>query len=117
MIATLLFLAILSQESTPALPRVALGHGFIEDCRVDPNTTPGWDALVKKARCLYYLEGLSDGLARGGLLCVPAQVTLGQTQAVVLKYLEDHPEILHEPRSIIAREALLKHWACRPARK
>lgn len=122
MISALLFVAILSQETPRDVPREALGHGFIEDCKADPAAHPpatssdAWSARVARTACTTYLEGLADGLTSGGLLCTPAGVTVGQLRAVVIKYLEDHPELLHEERFVLATKAL-KPWACRPAKK
>jgi hypothetical protein len=45
--------------------------------------------------------------------CPPKGVTRNQTTAVVLKYLEAHPERLHMDFKMLASEALHEAWPCR----
>jgi len=45
-------------------------------------------------------------------ICTPTGSTLSQWQAVVVKYLRDHPEQLHYSFVSLARVALSAAWPC-----
>lgn len=47
-----------------------------------------------------------------GFFCIPKNVTKGQTSAVVIKYLLDHPELRHGSSSALALAAVKKAWPC-----
>lgn len=55
-----------------------------------------------------------DALSDGCLVCTPEAVTLGQVVRVVFKYVTDHPELLHEDKYELVRDALIQVWACKP---
>jgi hypothetical protein len=55
-----------------------------------------------------FVNGVSDALMSLGVIYFPEGVTNGQTYRVVGKYLEDHPESLHEPAIDLAARALVK---------
>ncbi len=44
--------------------------------------------------------------------CVPRQVTAAQAAAVVKKYMNDHPEILHVGASAIVAMAFVSAFPC-----
>ena len=46
--------------------------------------------------------------------CVPNDVTLGQRVAVVVKYIDEHPEDMHLEFFLLASEALRAAWPCKP---
>jgi hypothetical protein len=47
-------------------------------------------------------------------LCIPKGVTMGQQIAVVVKFVDEHPEDMHLDFIFLAYEALLKAWPCKP---
>jgi len=47
-------------------------------------------------------------------VCPPPTSTLGQWVRVVHRYLQDHPERLHEPDSLLAMVALREAFRCSP---
>jgi hypothetical protein len=47
-------------------------------------------------------------------VCAPDRVNRGQARAVVVKYLENHPERLHEDIHLLAQEALQTAWPRKP---
>lgn len=68
--------------------------------------------------CLGYLGGSSDALilfnsGNAPRACLPAGGTHGETQAVVMKYLQDHPEYLHRPALDIVVSALASAYPCK----
>jgi hypothetical protein len=67
-----------------------------------------------------FIEGTISGFGLCALastnknpFCFPKGVTQGQTINVVLKYLDDHPEELHEPASILILKAVKTAWPCK----
>ena len=61
-----------------------------------------------------YCTGLVQGIAdTSPHVCPGEHVTNGQTIRVVLKYLQDHPEVLNRKSSRLAEEALSKAFPCR----
>ena len=59
--------------------------------------------------CLGFVQGASLSSSD---ICVPQDVTAGQGTRVVLKYLQDHPEQLHENSATLVRRALKKAFPC-----
>jgi hypothetical protein len=49
---------------------------------------------------------------RNAGVCYPQQATSGQIARVIVKYLNDHPEKLHEDYRVLSVEALQKAWPC-----
>lgn len=63
---------------------------------------------------LYMLAFAGGGyLGNASRFCPPDGASIDQTKKVVLKYIEDRPERLHEPFVFLAIEALRKAWPCR----
>ena len=63
---------------------------------------------ISKLPCLLFIQGVVYGFGQGTLIgsnndrnavkktmCIPKDTTVGQWTAIVKKYLEDHPEELH----------------------
>jgi len=69
--------------------------------------------------CLGYVDGIDDALNilpienfdRG--YCRPKNVTAGQLVRVVVKYLKNHPEKLHENQFLLTLSALLNAFPCK----
>ena len=49
---------------------------------------------------------------KNALFCQPKDITSAQAARIVVKYLRDHPEELHQPGSILAYVALSKAFPC-----
>jgi hypothetical protein len=65
--------------------------------------------------CLGIIETVALYETAIGRICFPPGAgTRGQMQAVVVKYLENHPERLHEDIHFLARQALQTAWPCKP---
>jgi Rap1a immunity proteins len=45
--------------------------------------------------------------------CVPPTATIGQMVRVVVKYIDQRPERLHEQFTVLAYEALKAAWPCK----
>jgi hypothetical protein len=46
--------------------------------------------------------------------CIPDDVTLGQRVAVVVKYIDQHPEEMHQSFAYLAYRASEEAWPCKP---
>lgn len=57
-----------------------------------------------------YVRGVLDSTS--GLTCIPSGVTLGQSMAVVKKYLRDHPENWNWKASWIVSVAIMEAFPC-----
>lgn len=68
--------------------------------------------LMREGQCVGILEGLVIGLSL--TVCIPAGATEDQIFRVIMKYIDQRPERMHERFSQLAREALLAAWPCRP---
>jgi len=76
------------------------GNSLLKNCKaLDSQDTRN---LMGIGLCAGYLQGVSDlnGFYEVSKLptffCMPDKVSYGQKAKVVIKYLEDHPEKLHE---------------------
>jgi hypothetical protein len=70
----------------------------------------------------FYLAGYCTGIVEAvlflpmwgtNLYCTPKGVTVGQGMKVLVKYMNDHPEELHERTMQLAARAFQKAWPCR----
>ena len=55
-----------------------------------------------------------DDLQQKHEVCIPKGVTMGQMIAVVVNYVDEHPEDMHSEFLFLAHEALLTAWPCKP---
>jgi hypothetical protein len=67
-----------------------------------------------------YLNGLCVGIVRAMFhldaslgFCVPDRSTVGQAVRVVVAYIDQRPERMHEYFEVLALEALRRAWPCR----
>lgn len=65
--------------------------------------------------CGGYIFGASDAVAAAGVICRPDNPTTGnlQTEAIVRKYLRDHPEEWSFLGSYVITKALKEAFPCR----
>ena len=88
----------------------------IEKC--DSRSRIGSDALVSVSvacgRRAGYVAGVFDAYYRTARQkdCTPDTVTLGQLQAVVEKYLNNHPEDWHFSANSLILNAVNEAWPC-----
>ena len=62
--------------------------------------------------CSGIVEGTMWSLQIAKLVCLPNGMTLGQGLKVLVKYMDDHPEELHEKTAELAARAFVKAWPC-----
>lgn len=117
-LSLVLFPRLLSaQEATPK----GMGMELLEECQAAERGTPS----VQSAHCLGYLNGIADGLDawesfnkyhNGNLpppACIPRSATMGELARVVVKFLNDHPNKLHESYRFLAILALADGYPCK----
>jgi hypothetical protein len=86
---------------------------------VDGHSSEG-ASLVAQGYCGGLVSGVALIMGDSGLpyACahIPDGVTTGQQVRVVIRYLEQRPNRLHEPFKELAVEALANAWPCRDAK-
>jgi|SRR5271170_2702998 len=77
-------------------------------------STPGaaFDTLLHSGYCKGIAEGALRALKFSDTTCVPPGVTNGQALLVVVRYMEQHPELLHLDLAVLAADALHTAFAC-----
>ncbi len=118
-VAATLFLSVSTTEA-----QSVSGNMIINVCNEDPN-----------GMCLSYITGTIDGMlwasdvaaGRSGATeaqamrnlahsllgaCPPPSASGGQLSAVALKYMQNHPEIWHEPAFVLIHRALIDAFPC-----
>ena len=98
--AFLVVLVLLSTTSSA----MADGNDDLAGCKA----ATGPDA----AFCMGIVEGLMWSLPGWGVVCLPKGVTTEQGLKVLVKYMDDHPEELHEKTAELAARAFVKAWPC-----
>jgi hypothetical protein len=81
-------------------------------------TQPHFEAdksAQKRESCIVGIQVAEalNSIVSPGELCVPNGVRMGQKVAVVVKYVDEHPEDMHLEFVSLAREALAKAWSCK----
>jgi uncharacterized coiled-coil protein SlyX len=61
--------------------------------------------------CLGYVNGIAS--AATGIYCLPKGVTRGQTEDVVVRYLQSHPEIRYYAANLWTQMALAQAFPCK----
>jgi hypothetical protein len=82
------------------------GNQLYENCTSETN-------LALKTFCLGYVAGIFDSLDTLRMTCRPNEVTMGQTQDIVVNYLRDHPEERHHGASDVVGVVLVKTFPCK----
>ncbi len=91
------------------------GNELIQQCGAAVSSMDGKLALTLDADL--FGQGYCTGLVNAAFmavkgLCLPEGVTMGQHVRVVYKYLQDHPELLHEQDRVLAAIALFDAYSC-----
>jgi hypothetical protein len=109
--ATLLLLLVSASAHSQRVSTMT-GNTLLEACESK-------DAF-QHALCLGYIQGATDIDAMDGATfperrrsCVTENVTNGQIEDVVVKYLRDHPEERHLLAAILVVRAVAKAFPCK----
>jgi hypothetical protein len=91
-----------AQDGDYSIEREISAANWIDACKEKPTTTKWRQGIcVGQIQTLYMLAVLDD-LGPSAKFCPPNGVTVRQTQAVVVKYIDDRPEQLHRPFLFLA---------------
>jgi hypothetical protein len=96
---------------------MSMKAGCEEFANKGSNTNP--TLIFNSGYCVGIIEGLMQkaqtpaGVQVGLPICGPATSTVGQAVLVVIKYMNDNPQELHESFMKVALHALVKTWPCK----
>lgn len=97
------------------------GNALLRHCTAalsNDGSTNMTDAFMR-GRCFGVMAGILDTVAvyteliKPPLFCPPAEGTIEQATRVVLKYLQDHPEELHNNGVQLSIAAFIKAFPCK----
>ena len=118
-VTVVVVLMVQGQTVRPLVVVLAL-LGAVHYARADATGNQLYDACsapeqnqVYGAACLSLIDGVSQvGKIRGDFCIRTSGVTMGQSRAVVLRYLEIHPELRHQPAGLLVLQALMQAFPC-----
>ena len=67
--------------------------------------------LFDQGICLGYVSAVAD-MNTKQKICMPSNVTIGQLQAISIKYFNDYPDRLHYTADSLVLDALSKAFPC-----
>jgi hypothetical protein len=118
--------------TAPADTDATSANYYLRGCRAvvsDSKTYEDAGELFMSGACLGVVSTLMDKLSptdpfmrallpqpqpqpQPQLVCIPDGVTNRQAVAVVVKFLDDHPNQLHQRFIVLAQDALYEAWPC-----
>jgi hypothetical protein len=98
------------------------GNELLEQCKYiekyDNKSLAGND-FQQLHQCISYVAGIRDTLLIADpkkwtkYICLPTtQISDGQAARIILKFLKDHPEMLHKHKAVLAMMAFMKAYPC-----
>jgi len=108
----ILLTIILFLSTTAAMANIT-GNRLKEACQFYPGHTEA------ASFCIGYISGSLDAArgtnnaVRGELVCEPPNVVGEQLIAMAIKYLSDHPELLHLTASSLILDMYVKAFPCK----
>jgi hypothetical protein len=122
-----LFVALfLIPLAVPALAQSSPHDGahFLGDCnqavKMDDDLDPRKVDFARAMYCAGFVKGyvdaivISDAIAPGTFfICLPNSLAPMHVTRVFVKYLQDHPESLHEQGRLLLQLALIKAYPCK----
>lgn len=122
----LLCIMVLSVSSALAESDRPSGHNLLQDCTVFLNIVEDGSAdrndLGSAYRCASYIRGIADmnsayaavhADAIEPFFCAPQNVSTGQMVRVVVKYLNENPDSLHNDKFLETWRALSQAFPCK----
>ena len=126
---TTLGLALLfASQADAQISGSTTSNQILSDCKLAMGPQPkiksdeGWGVLLSKMRCEKFLLGAVQGYemaiqAQAGhsraSLCMPVEVNLSQAVRVYVKWLEVHPEHLHNVPIVTLFASLIGAFPCK----
>ena len=97
------------------------GNEFLKECGREMSTRSTNTEMLLYANCVGYVSGISHGMqiapawrvgGKEAIFCPPRGSNTGQFMRITVKWMNDHPELLHEHASVLIFFALLDAFAC-----
>ena len=86
---------------------------FLDGESVDENKSHGIGFCLGLMQGMLHMNQFYEYQLKGAaLFCAPNSMTNGQAARIVVKYLRDHPEELHQPDSVLTFTALRAAFPC-----
>ena len=115
-IAIIIFTSSLSADEID----LKTGNDFLNTCKVINSGAPSTKTTVVEGlqlmACTFYIQGFFGGVTYRQdppLFCIP-DIPAGQMGRVVMKWLADHPKLLHEEIRSLLYLSLLDNYLCNP---
>ena len=108
------FLVVLVLLGATSSAMAASWQDIAADCKkaaAGPGGITRVDIAFAAGFCMGIVEGALWSLPRTDF-CLPKDATTGQGLKVLVKYIDDHPEELHERTALLATRAFVKAWPC-----
>lgn len=106
----------------PGMARILLdGNKLLRYCTMEPKKDADRNAVYRQGMdvgvCSGFIAGIQDaaqvtGAVSGIRACLPPDVTLVQSKAVVIEYLEANPGKRHHSAAALAMIALIEAFPC-----
>lgn len=114
------FSAIADADRNPIEQLYSSCKGAIKNAETPDRTEISIDTAVGHIACTEYLDGLMDGVVIGGALklnpvCLPKGIEHQRMARVVVKYIDDYPEVIAKEKAAVALMALVDAYPCPPA--
>jgi Ssp1 endopeptidase immunity protein Rap1a len=114
--------AVLPQDGNQLLRACALAMHLIDSPQAEIQALEKPQQALEAGYCLGLLRGLANmnmvwqdhTKDTSMFFCLPTESTTGQWMRVVVKYLQEHPERLHEDDITLARLAFTSAFPCQP---
>jgi hypothetical protein len=101
------------------------GNEWLPSCSMAVDAADGRSLstaqLVDAGNCLEYIAGFVDGYVLGSvggspIVCLPEDGTVGQEARILVKWMREHPERLHEAAPACVLAALFKSFPCKTSK-
>jgi Rap1a immunity proteins len=115
-ITLLLFVILIAMSTKAQNSSNVTGVKLLEQCQAGAKMEN--DPAHHSDQLVSYNVGYCDGILWGvwntleddGIIKSPANATRHQVNLIVIKYLQDHPELLNEDEVRLIRKALINVW-------
>jgi hypothetical protein len=124
------FTSLLLVAETRAAPSGYTGNDLLEQCQKVLAATDTGKAVpgteLSMGRCIGFIRGVFNTMVLSSSLeppieqkyqaCFPNEfpdIENRQLVRIVVKYLSDHPETLHNDQTMLTMAAISKSWACK----
>lgn len=115
--------SVLCTAQDNGVAKVGTGSELLDTCtrvshvKATGNNLEEWmrdssDVSTAFGACYGFIRAVKQLGEIGERTCPPEEVTYGQAQKIVIKYLNDHPETLHQSASVLVLKALSDAFPC-----